>query len=79
MEYTQAYKDECFTEYFEATIITLEVTLKLGKLTNENIVFLKERLLQMSKNIGIDTDEKMEFINEAFNDVLVKNGFNKML
>jgi hypothetical protein len=73
MENSQEYKNESFSQFLDATILVLEFSFKSGKLTAEKILSLKERLLQMSKNVGIDTDEKMDAINQAFNDVLVKN------
>ncbi len=78
MEYTQEFKDESFSQFLDATILVLEVSFKSGKPSNEKIIFLKEGLIKMSKNVGIDTDEKMGAINQAFNNVLIEHGYDKI-
>ncbi|KNY27365.1 hypothetical protein Bccel_2636 [Pseudobacteroides cellulosolvens ATCC 35603 = DSM 2933] len=78
MKYTQAYKDECFSEFLEGTIIAMEVLLKLKKITTERIISMRKDLIQMLKKNEVNTDEKMEVINKALNNVLTENGYDKI-
>jgi hypothetical protein len=78
MEYTQEFKDESFSQFLNATLLVLEFSFKSGKPTAEKIVSLKEGLIKMSKNVGINTDEKMDSINQAFNNVLIEHGCEKI-
>lgn len=78
MKYSKEYKDECFSQFLEGTIVALEVLLKLKKINNERIISMRDELIQMLKNNEIDTDEKMESINNALNTVLTENGHDKI-
>ncbi|OPZ85498.1 MAG: hypothetical protein BWY74_03896 [Firmicutes bacterium ADurb.Bin419] len=78
MEYTQEFKDESFSQFLDATLLVLEFSFKSGKPSNEKIISLKEGLIKMSKNVGIDTNEKMGAINQAFNNLMIEHGYDKV-
>lgn len=78
MSYTKEYKEECFREFLEASIIALKFIVSLKKVDNEYIISKRQVLLQMLEANQIDTNEKMDVINEEFNKVLSANGYDKL-
>lgn len=78
MNYTKEYKEECFNEFLEASIIALKFIVSLKKVDNEYIMSKRQVLLQMLEANQIDTNEKMDVINEVFNNVLTDNGYDKI-